>query len=127
MSVQELTHEEFVDFCILCGTDFNHNIEKIGAVRAYDLIKKHKSIKNLPTVYNKIPLNTAVLNEEECKRIFRKIPSTELCPIIPTLSLDNVKWKLSESYLLGTFGKVSGKWLHRDMIYALVKFNEHTS
>jgi 5'-3' exonuclease len=40
----ELNKEEFLDFCILCGTDFNNNIYKVGIIKAFDLIKKYKSI-----------------------------------------------------------------------------------
>ncbi|KAJ1921823.1 hypothetical protein IWQ60_006682 [Tieghemiomyces parasiticus] len=40
-------HEQFVDFCILCGTDFSSTIAKIGPNRARSLITTHKSIEEI--------------------------------------------------------------------------------
>ena len=43
----ELTYNEFVDLCILCGCDYTSKIYGIGHVNAYKLIKKHKNIENI--------------------------------------------------------------------------------
>lgn len=45
----ELTPEAFLDVCIMCGTDYNSNIEGVGAINAYKLIKTHGSIEGLET------------------------------------------------------------------------------
>jgi 5'-3' exonuclease len=42
----ELNYDEFLDLCILCGTDYNNNLEGIGVINSYKLIKKYKSIDN---------------------------------------------------------------------------------
>lgn len=39
-----LTMQEFVDFCILLGTDYNKNINGIGPTKALKLIKKYKTL-----------------------------------------------------------------------------------
>jgi flap endonuclease-1 len=39
-----MTQTEFIDLCILCGCDYTNTIRGIGPFRAYELIKKHKSI-----------------------------------------------------------------------------------
>lgn len=39
-----MTYESFVDLCIMCGTDYNSNIPKVGAKGALKLIKQHGSI-----------------------------------------------------------------------------------
>lgn len=44
----ELTYSEFLDFCIMCGTDYNDNIKGIGPVNAYNKISQYKSIDNIP-------------------------------------------------------------------------------
>lgn len=41
------TKQEFVDFCILCGTDYNENIKKLGPVAAYNLIQNYKQIEHV--------------------------------------------------------------------------------
>jgi 5'-3' exonuclease len=117
LSTLGFTQEEFLEFCILCGTDFNKNIEKIGPVKAYELIKAHKAIKNLPSVYKKIPLNVDVLNETECKRIFTRVPSQDLIESTNNhaLDIDKSKWENCSSFLVSYFGKSSANWLLQDM------------
>jgi len=43
----ELTYDEFVDLCILCGCDYTDTIDGVGPVTAYKLIKEHKTIENV--------------------------------------------------------------------------------
>ena len=40
----ELTWVQFVDLCLLCGTDFNSSVRGIGFCRAYTLIREQGSI-----------------------------------------------------------------------------------
>ena len=40
----ELDYDQFVEVCILCGCDYCPNIQKIGCLTAYKLIKTHGSI-----------------------------------------------------------------------------------
>ena len=47
MSDIELTHEQFLDFCILCGCDYCPVIPKIGNVTAMKLIKKYNCIETI--------------------------------------------------------------------------------
>lgn len=39
------TDAEMLDFCIMCGTDFNDNIPNVGSTRAFKHIQKHSSIE----------------------------------------------------------------------------------
>ena len=43
----EITYEQFIDICILCGCDYCPKITGIGPINAYKLIKKHKDIETL--------------------------------------------------------------------------------
>jgi 5'-3' exonuclease len=43
----ELDKQSWLDFCIMCGTDFNSNIENIGPVKSLNLIKKYKTIEEI--------------------------------------------------------------------------------
>ncbi|TPX32192.1 hypothetical protein SmJEL517_g04660 [Synchytrium microbalum] len=43
----QLSRSQFVDLCILMGTDFSSTIEGIGPVRAFGLIQKFGSIENI--------------------------------------------------------------------------------
>ena len=62
----ELSKEEFVDFCIMCGTDYNPNIKKIGVKRSFELIQKHRSIESV----GKEGLDIAVLTHEGSRLLF---------------------------------------------------------
>lgn len=42
-----LTRDEFLDFCILCGTDYNDTIPKIGIMTSYKYIRDNKNIFNI--------------------------------------------------------------------------------
>jgi len=66
-----LTSESFRDFCIMCGTDYNKNIFRIGTETSYKLIVKHHRIEN-------IPLNTDILNHKRGREIFTATENHEL-------------------------------------------------
>lgn len=59
----DLKKSEFLDFCIMCGTDYNKNIPRIGCVKALKLIKQYKTIES-------IPLNSDILNFKRVREIF---------------------------------------------------------
>ena len=74
----ELTENQFLDFCIMCGTDYNLSIPKVGAVTSYNLIKKHGSIEKVGknthhdvNVFN-APKTRLLLKQKE--RIVGKVP-----------------------------------------------------
>jgi 5'-3' exonuclease len=43
----QLSDKSFQDMCILCGTDYNKNIPRVGPVNAYKLITQYKSIEEM--------------------------------------------------------------------------------
>ncbi len=43
----DLTRDEFIDLCILCGCDYTDRIRGIGPKNALRLIKKYKTIENI--------------------------------------------------------------------------------
>ena len=43
----ELTYDEFVDLCILCGCDYTDSIEGVGPITAYKFIKEFKTIEKV--------------------------------------------------------------------------------
>lgn len=65
LSSLKLSEQEFVDLCIMCGTDFNSNIPKIGSARSYELISKYKSIDMLPP-----ELDVSCLRHKRVRDIF---------------------------------------------------------
>lgn len=63
----QLTREQFFDFCILLGCDFNTNVKGIGPVRAYKLIQTHNTIEQIEKEVN---IDVSCLNYNECKKLF---------------------------------------------------------
>ncbi len=59
-----LTSESFRDFCIMCGTDYNKNIFRVGTETAYKFISEKYNIEN-------VPLDTTILNHIRIREIFR--------------------------------------------------------
>merc|ERR1712146_156125 len=43
----EMTMDEFIDFCILCGCDYCDSIRGIGPKTALNLVKKHKTLEKI--------------------------------------------------------------------------------
>jgi flap endonuclease-1 len=61
-----LTPDQFTDFCIMCGTDYNDNIPGIGPAKAYNLILEHGDLDEL----SKTSLDTAILYYEDARKLF---------------------------------------------------------
>ncbi|KAJ1979329.1 hypothetical protein H4R35_001551 [Dimargaris xerosporica] len=49
------TRNQFIDFSILCGTDFCSTLPKIGPVTAFQLVHQHVTIENILTVVKASP------------------------------------------------------------------------
>ena len=52
----EISHSKFLDFCILCGTDYNKRIKNVGPTKAYNLLelKKMEDIEQIEFDYQHI-------------------------------------------------------------------------
>jgi 5'-3' exonuclease len=78
-----LSSEQFLDFCIMCGTDYNSNLFKIGPEKSYRLLKRHGSIEQIRIHNPSIDMSSFPF--ERVREIFlddQKIPSShieELC------------------------------------------------
>jgi 5'-3' exonuclease len=68
------TSEQFLDFCIMCGTDYNKNIFRIGPSKAYTYISDYNSIENF---YQETNIDITVLNHERVRQIFREYERSE--------------------------------------------------
>lgn len=60
--------EQFTEFCIMCGCDYNQRIKGLGPVRAYKLLQKHQSIENIMIEHPTIDVSS--LKHERIKEMF---------------------------------------------------------
>lgn len=82
-----LNHDQFRDFCILLGTDFNDRMDRIGPVGALTLIKRYNDIE---TIEAETKHNTYCLKKDEVRE--------QLTPFITNIDeeLLNVESKTCE-------------------------------
>ena len=62
-----LSPEQFLDFCIMCGTDFNKNCPNIGTQRAFNYIREFGSIENFG---KQTGIDISILNYVRIREIF---------------------------------------------------------
>jgi len=79
LTMLEISYHQFRDFCIMCGTDYNKNIPKIGPERAFRFIKEYKSIENISTVVDVSTLKHTVVRGLFVNDIDFGIPDDEYC------------------------------------------------
>lgn len=64
----KFTPTQFLDFCIMCGTDYNSNIFKVGPDKAYKLLQQYGSIEAIAEANPN--LNVSTLNYEKTRSLF---------------------------------------------------------
>lgn len=60
--------DEFLDFCIMCGTDYNKNIFRVGPKKAFELISR---FENIETIAEKTVYDISILNHIRGRELFR--------------------------------------------------------
>lgn len=68
LSQLQFTSSQFLDFCILCGTDYNTNMSKIGPDKSYKLLRQYGSIEKIQEALPHLPFET--LNHHKVRSLF---------------------------------------------------------
>lgn len=98
----DMSSDEFLDLCIMCGCDYNSNIPKVGPPTAYKLLKKYGNVERIATETGK---DISCLNYEKTKDLFRNPTVTHvdyvkycsapnyslLKELMPHVNIDNIK------------------------------------
>ena len=79
-----MTQKQFTDFCILCGTDYNPNLFRVGPEKAYKLISEFKSIDEI-----KIH-DISSLNHIRVRELFSVLPINFNIPFCKKPNLDTL-------------------------------------
>lgn len=64
----KISSDTFLDLCIMCGTDYNKNIYKIGPEKAYKYLQKYENIENIES---NTKLDIKILNHKRGRELFR--------------------------------------------------------
>lgn len=100
LSQLSLTYAQFLDFCIMCGCDYNTNIPRIGVMTSYDLILNYKSIDNLPPQFDKTPLAHV-----KCREMFACKPVSTISDIdLLNLQIDKEGLETFGREILASYG-----------------------
>lgn len=68
LDVFNLEYNNWLDLCIMCGTDYNTNIPKIGPVRSLENIKKHKTLESVSEC-----IDTSILDYKNVRSLFSQV------------------------------------------------------
>jgi 5'-3' exonuclease len=99
------TPDQFLDFCIMCGTDYNSNVLKVGPVKSHKYITDHKSIED---VIENTPITeemASILKHCRVREMYREFPyiTEEQCNEIDvkliSLTCQDVEWDKLKEYL----------------------------
>lgn len=79
LSSMEFTRDTFLDFCIMCGTDYNDNIPNIGCSKVYSILKKYTCIEDyiLSEEKKDKPVDYGILNHSRVREIFNTFGNIE--------------------------------------------------
>lgn len=70
-----LTKEQFLDFCILCGTDYNNNIQGVGSVSSFKIVQTYGSLEEIET---NTQYDTSVLNYKRVRELFTEFHPNDI-------------------------------------------------
>lgn len=67
LSELELSKTQFTEFCIMCGTDYNTNIPRVGSSSAYKLLSSHG---NIESIGKNTKHDISILNHDKSFKLF---------------------------------------------------------
>ena len=78
LAVIDISQEQFLDLCIMCGTDYNQNIPKVGVHTAFKHLLNYKNIENIDKNTN---LDISILSHIRGRELFTIFPNYEVTDI----------------------------------------------
>lgn len=102
LSGLNLTYNQFVDMCILCGCDYMPKIKNINCSKSYELISNYGSIENINTEISNINLE----NVNSARNIFHKEIDKNLLNILSSKIIKrNFQFEKLENFLSNNIDK----------------------
>lgn len=85
LTLLEMTLDQFREFCIMCGTDYNLNLNNIAHEKAFRLMSQYGSIQEIGNAKN---LDISPLNHERVVEIFTIPERKEEYPMVKEIEMD---------------------------------------
>jgi flap endonuclease-1 len=103
LETSDITMDQFIDLCILLGCDYTDTIDGVGPKKAWELIKKYKSLENIIISEKKIINNTYKLPDNfryvEVRDYFVNLRHTKVDKLeLKVPQFDKLKKILIEKY-----------------------------
>lgn len=77
LEVLDLSEKQFLDFCIMCGTDYNERMPGIGPAKAYKLLCDHDDLDSISQ-----HVDTSILYYGEGRELFTLPPADDATTIV---------------------------------------------
>jgi 5'-3' exonuclease len=125
LNALRLTSTQFLDFCILCGCDYNESIRLVGPATSYNYITKYGNIEGIKNIRKEDEING--LKHVECRTLFTD--KTALDVPLPPLNIDKDSVSTyAESYLTpyrmeGLIPEVTTIYKHTSYEKVVLKIN----
>ena len=89
LSKLDVSYDQFLDICIMCGCDYTGKIHGIGPINAYKFVKKFNSLENVVKIINN--------KSEKCLKKFNVPPDFKFATakqlFIDTCNIDTTKYE----------------------------------
>lgn len=92
-----LNKDSWVDLCVMCGTDYNERIPRIGPTRSLDFIKKYGSIQKFSE--NEENINTECLAHERTKHLLQCDDCPNKLEPLSGINFDRIAKRIKERNL----------------------------
>ena len=116
----ELTKLQFLDLCIMCGTDYNPNISKIGSKTAYKLIAHHESIEK---IMSDTSIDVSVLNYIRVRHLFTEFEN-ENKEMIKIPFCGTPDFSCLEKFLITKILQINIDKLKKDFTHNIIVFED---
>jgi len=107
LSGLDLDETSWLDLCIMCGTDFNDNIPRVGPVTSFNYIKKYKNIETIGEMVTKVDrltkqktkLDISVLAHEKTRELFSCKDVPEKLAFVTKPDIEKIEQRISDKNL----------------------------
>ena len=112
----ELTPKQLLDLCIMCGTDYNPNIPRVGSKTAYKRITQHGGIEQIA---RDTSLDTSVLNHVRVRELFTDFEDYKLdtIPFCGTPDFDKLEKFVFAHHVQVNIKKLRKDFTHKEIVF----------